>query len=110
MSDKSSRFIKDFFHYFISSKSKILTNKNLSTPCLLNKKDENGNNYFNEKTSLLKTKLIQREQILEKFKQKLNQVDQQLLLYNKSLQEDSSLSSSYSSPYCYLSLYALELL
>ncbi|CAF3608767.1 unnamed protein product [Rotaria sordida] len=111
MSDKSSRFIKDFFHYFIPSKSKILTNNNLSTPYLLNKKDENGNkNKFNEKSLLIKRKLIQREQILKKLKQKLTQVDQQLLLFHKSLQEDSSLSSSHSSPSPYLSLYALELL
>lgn len=76
---------------------------------VLNKKDENINMNFSEKTSFLKTKLIQREQMLENFKQTMHEVDQQLLLFNKSVQEESS-CYSHSSPSCYLSLYALELL
>jgi hypothetical protein len=74
---------------------------------VLNNKDENINSDFSEKTSLIKRKLIQREQILDKYQQQINQVDQQLLLFHKSLQEDSSL---HSSPSYYSSLYALELL
>jgi hypothetical protein len=33
MSDKSSRILKNIFYYFISSKSKVSINKNLSSPC-----------------------------------------------------------------------------
>lgn len=74
---------------------------------VLNNKDEQRNLDFSEKTLIIKNQLIQREQILEKYQQQINQVDQQLLLFNKSLQEDSSL---HSSPSSYSSLYALELL
>jgi uncharacterized coiled-coil protein SlyX len=74
---------------------------------VLNNKDEEINFDFSEKTSIIKRKLIQREEILEKYQQQINQVDQQLLLFHQSLQEDSSL---HSSPSHYSSLYALELL
>jgi len=129
MSDQNFSLIKDFFYYF---KSKILTNKTKSSPSrkffhwilteknklnksffffsinlVLNNKDEEINFDFSEKTSIIKKKLIQREEILEIYQQQINQVDQQLLLFHQSLQEDSSL---HSSPSCYSSLYALELL
>ncbi|CAF1414702.1 unnamed protein product [Adineta steineri] len=111
MSDKSCRIFKHLFNNFLSSsKSKILIPNNLSTPCLLN--NENEKNFF-EKTSLLKSKLIQREQILENYQQQIHHVDQQLVLFKKSLKEDSSFSCSsslHSLPPCYSSLYALELL
>ncbi|CAF2112353.1 unnamed protein product [Rotaria magnacalcarata] len=109
MSDKRSKSANDFLNYFISLKSKHLQSKNVSTPCLLHTKNENENIHFSEKTSLLKAKLIQHEQILQNFKQTINQADHQLSLYYKSLKEDSS-CSSHSLPSCYLSLYALELL
>ncbi len=71
----------------------------------------NNENEFSKKTLFLKSKLIQHEQILQNFQQQINQVDQQLLLCQNFTQEDSSSSSSlHSSPSCYSSLYALELL
>ncbi|CAF1364279.1 unnamed protein product [Adineta steineri] len=111
MSDKSCRIFKHLFNSFLSSsKSKILIPNNLSTPCLLNNENEK---IFFEKTSLLKSKLIQREQILENYQQQIHHVDQQLVLFKKSLKEDYSFSCSsslHSLPPCYSSLYALELL
>jgi hypothetical protein len=70
----------------------------------------NNENQFSEKTLFLKKKLIQREQILQNYQQQINQVDQQLLLFQNFIQEDSSSSSLHSLPSCYSSLYALELL
>jgi hypothetical protein len=116
MSDKNLTTFQDFFSYW---KSKILTNKNNSNQSrkflfnvfvfffefisVLNNKDEEKYLDFSEKTSLIKRKLIQREEILGKYQEQINQVNQQLL----SLQENSSL---HSTPPHYSSLYALELL
>lgn len=51
-------------------------------------KDEQNNLNLSEKTSFIKKKLIQREESLEKYQKQMNYVNQQLLLYKKSLEND----------------------
>ncbi|CAF1662790.1 unnamed protein product [Adineta ricciae] len=106
MSDKSCRIFKQFYQNILFTKCKTSMNQNFSTPCLLVHDDEKS---FSEKTSLLKSKLNQREQILGRYHEQIQQINHHLFLLDKSYKEDSK-SSLQSLPPCYSSLYALELL
>ncbi len=71
---------------------------------VFNNKDEQINIDLSEKTSLIKRKLIQREESLQNYQKQINDVNQQLLLRQKSLEEEDS------SPPHYSSLFTLEFL
>ncbi|CAF1007721.1 unnamed protein product [Adineta ricciae] len=78
MSDKSCRIFKQFYQNILFTKCKTSMNQNFSTPCL----HENEKS-FSEKTSLLKSKLNQREQILGRYHEQIQQINHHLQIEKK---------------------------